>query len=430
MEKENIINAERANVIAPAGNGGYVAVYEQMTDSFQARYLNTLAEKYERYYTADFDGDYFLSKNHFETFVSDTEYVHFAYHLHNGRAVVTYMPREEGLELPAREAPSFERAGENYPTIFTDIGSEHYHRDEMATCHMIRVADGSFVIIDSAYGEGIENVIYKVLKKQAPDPDHIVISAWIFTHAHWDHVGGFWNLADNYAGDPSITLEQVVCNFPDDSLLAEFDQRLQNRTIESAKKLNPDVKFVKPHTGQTLYYADVKFRILYTQEDELAVNDFFRYYNSASLVFQMETEGGVTYLCGGDHCVFGQVGGTFYGGEGALYRWYDSFLHSDITDVFHHALGGGADNMIYPAIAPKLVIWPASWNRIYNDGRGNPYGTSLDKISYNTYFTDPEKAKANGVEYIVSGDAIHVIHFKDGAFTVTKYETAEDYLNA
>lgn len=63
-----------------------------------------------------------------------------------------------------------------------------------------------------------------------------------------------------------------------------------------------------------------------------------------------------------------------------------------------------------------------------NGGTGNPYPISLDKYATNLYFTDPENAKKHKVEYFVSGDAIHVLNFKDGAYTITKYEAADEYL--
>jgi len=429
MEKETIIYAERAYKIMPAGNGGYTAVYEQMTDSFKARYLKALAEKYTLDYTADFDGDYVLCKNHFEAYVSDTEAVYFSYHAYNGRAYVTYMPKIDGWVLPPRQAPAFERIGDAYPTIMTDVGTESCHPTECANCQIVRVADGSFVIIDSAYGNNAETIIYDILKKQAPDPDHIVIAAWIFTHAHWDHVGGFCYFVDKFAGKGDVELRQVVCNFPDDSLLNECDRNLQNRTLDAAKRFNENVTFVKAHIGETLYYADVKLDFLYTQEQELAVNDFLGYYNATSCVFRLVTEDGVTYLCGGDHMVCGQVG-RVYGAEGALYRWYGSFIEGDIIGAFHHGLGGGADTLIYHFVKPKLVLWPVSVNRIYNDGAGNPYPMSLDKYPTNIYFTVPENAKKHNVDYIVSGDAVHVFDFKDGAYHITKYETTDEYLKA
>ena len=429
MEKESILYAERAHVIRPAGNGGYTAVYEQMTDSFKERYLKALAESHELYDTADFDGDDLLSKNHFEIYTSESETVYFSYHSHNGRAYVTYMPQKEGWVLPPCKPAAFERVGEAYPTIMTDVGTERCHPTECANCQIVRVADGSFVIIDSAYGDGAETLIYDILKKQAPDPEHIVIAAWVFTHAHWDHVGGFCYFVDKFAGKGDVELRQVVCNFPDDSVLNDCDKNLQQRTLDAAKRFNENVTFVKAHTGETLYYADVKLRFLYTQEEELAVNEFLGYYNATSCVFRLETEDGVTYLCGGDHMVCGQVGKVL-GGEGALYRWYGSFIRSDIIGAFHHGLGGGADTLIYHFVQPKLVLWPVSWNRIYNDGTGKPYVTSLDKYPTNLYFTDPENAKKHNVEYFVSGDAIHVLHFKDGAYSITIYETADEYLNS
>jgi len=423
MEKETVIYAERAKKILPAGNGGYTAVFEQMTDSFKARYLKALGEKYTLEYTADFDGDYVLCKNHFETYVSDDETVHFSYHAYNGRAYVTYLPRVDGWVLPTRQAPAFARIGDDYPTIMTDVGTERFHPTESANCQIVRLADGSFVILDSAYGnrDQTEDLIYDILKKQAPDPDHIVIAAWLFTHAHADHVGGFHYFADKYAGKGDIELRQVVCNFPDDSVLNTCDSNMQKRTIDAAKRLNENVTFIKAHIGDVLYYGDVKIEILYTQEQMLAVSDFLGDYNATSCVYRLITEDGVTYLCGGDHNVNNQHA-PYYGCEGALYRWYGSFIESDIVGAFHHGYGGGADTRIYSFVKPRLVLWNVSWSCVKK--------SSLLQFSVNLYFSEPENAKRHNVRSIISGDTIHVFHFNNGAFTVTEYETADEYFNS
>jgi beta-lactamase superfamily II metal-dependent hydrolase len=305
----------------------------------------------------------------------------------------------------------------------TDVGTERFHPTESANCQIVRVADGSFLIFDSAYGnrDETEDLIYDILKKQAPDPDHIVISAWLFTHAHADHVGGFCYFADKYAGQGDIELRQVVCNFPDDSVLNACDSNMQKRTIDAAKRLNENVTFIKAHIGDILYYADVKIEILYTQEQVLAANDFLGNYNATSCVYRLITEDGVTYLCGGDHNVNNQHV-PYYGCEGAIYRWYGSFIESDIVGAFHHGYGGGADMIVYHFVKPKLVLWPVSWSCIRK--------ASLLAFSLNLYFTDPEQAKEHNVDYFISGDTIHVFHFNNGAFTVTEYETADEYFNS
>ena len=200
------------------------------------------------------------------------------------------------------------------------------------------------------------------------------------------------------------------------------------KTPIAAKKLNPDVTFVRPHAGNVLYYADLTFRILYTQEEYLApTNGKIEDSNGASIVSQMETDSGVKILFGGDHPVSGSYNGISFC-EGALYNWYGSFIRSDIVTHFHHGFGGGADLEIFKHIKAKILLWPATFYRLTHDSDGTPYA-DIEFNARNLYFTDPEQAKKNGVKgYYISGDKIHTVDLSNKDLTVTEYKTAKEYL--
>lgn len=427
MNKEDILFGRNANSFLPSGDGAYTAIFRQSGEDFFDRYIQKLSESgYRSLSSSRFDGVLPEQANVFAAYESDTETVHLGYHEADHRLYVTYTPKE-GFASPAPKA-AYVALGSDYPTLLTQPGMERFHPSAMATCYILRAADGSFVIIDSDFNDGAAELIYRILKKQAPDPEHIVIAAWIFTHPHTDHVGGFIDFAAQYAEGHGIVLQQVVCNFINPETISSHEAQLQEQTYEGVRKFGNDVTLIKAHAGETLYYADLTFRVLYTQEEYLGVPGAIGDGNCGSVVLQMETESGVKVLFGADHAVFGSWYGMPFC-DGALHRWYGSFIESDVVTAFHHGLGGGADRKIYGVIKPKIVLWPASWNRIYNDEHGVAYRHSLIEAACNQYFTDPTQAKANGVlGYYVSGDGIQILDLSDKELRIRVYESDAEYL--
>ena len=161
------------------------------------------------------------------------------------------------------------------------------------------------------------------------------------------------------------------------------------------------------------------------------------------MVTQMGTDDGCKIVIGGDHSAADMwYQGTTPFCESALAKWYGSFLESDVVTMFHHGLGGGADELIYPAIKPKIVLWPGTWVRINGDGRGGSYTMggkpyTLDEVTYNTYFSDltpdvyHETPNANGVHgWFVSDDGIQILTLAGGKVTIRTYDTRADYYNS
>ena len=255
--------------------------------------------------------------------------------------------------------------------------------------YVICLSDGSFIVYDTglSYSEkgNVADEIVKVLRKQAADPNNIVISAFILTHPHSDHTTGFVQFANGYAGNTGIKVKQVVFNFPDGNQMKSATTYDAWAKAQSAlKKLGSKVELVKPRSGNVLHYAGVKFNVLYTQEDYLSLADGFYdvdsdgkisdAMNAGSLVTQMVTNDGTKVLFGGDH----------YADQckGQLKYRYGTFLESYVVTLFHHGQGGGAEDnsimgekvgsislggyytgwkySIYAlAIKPKVVLWPS-----------------------------------------------------------------------
>lgn len=427
MTKNDIVLGRYADDVYYSGYDAHTAIFQQVNRRFVEKFIAALEnEGYKKYSDVSFDGESDFKKNYFAIYQSDDMTVNVEHHAYADRMYVTYTPKKDGFVLPSLEKKEY--ISSSQPTILTQVGTERFHPTAVSMCYIVRAADGSFVLIDSDFGDGMAELIYDILKKQAPDPDNIVISAWFLSHPHTDHVCGFIDFADKYANDKTITLKQVIYNFSDDKYVGSHIVGLMQKTAEAIEKFGKDVTCIRARAGYVMHYADLTFRALYSQENYLvATHGEIEDANSASLVVQMETDSGVKVLFGADHAVRGNYNGLPFC-EGALYRWYGDFIKSDILTLFHHGFGGGADDYVYSVVKPKIVLWPATYFRLTHDSDGTPYG-DIEHNSRNSYFSDPEQAKKNGVKgYYISGDKIHIVDLSDKELTVTEYETCDAYL--
>ena len=363
---------------------------------------------YKSYFDVSFD-DNFEPENYFATYVSDACSIDIGFHEFDNFLSVAISPRDE-LTLPNREAPA---AREKLPITITQLGLGDLH-SEAEMCYVIRLADGSFIVYDTglSYDErgSAGDEIYRVLCKQAADPENIVITAFVLTHPHGDHIWGFLKFADSYASYANIKVKQVIYNYPGIECMSpeirphEHQHRL---SVEAAiRKFGPDVEVVKPRSGNVLYYPGVKFNVVYTQEDYLSLADDFAgsaMGNVMSLVMQMVTDDGTKVFFGADHWA-DQA-------KGQLKYRYGSFLESYICTLFHHGQGGGAEdnaalkgpdgwkNSIYAqAIRPKIVLWPSRWATLTTIG-----DRDQRKISRNKYFT----MTGPDMDTLLEGNVLH-----------------------
>lgn len=259
------------------------------------------------------------------------------------------------------------------PTVICQVNAAHNipGLDEGMT-YIIRLEDGSFVVIDGGYRRGVcGKDIYDNLKSLAPDPENIRISAWIFTHAHGDHVGGFVEFAEMYGDDTCVTVERFIYNFPTDPVFCQnLGADMAARVNEYTAHYYPDAPIYTAQTGEVYELANTRIEILFTPQDYMprtienepdgiAAGVKKGDGNTLSLVFKMSfgeksflVMGDTTTVCCDEMC-----------------RRYGTYMKSDYVQASHHGLSKptprahNATKEIYDTISPEYAFMPCSASR-------------------------------------------------------------------
>lgn len=214
--------------------------------------------------------------------------------------------------------------------------------------YIIKQDNGEFLVIDAG-GNGAEKHIYESLLRLNDGKD-VVVSSWIFTHFHCDHIGGFIELCDRPEYLEHITVKSVILNFPQQQVLdtaSAFDHKNLSRWPGIMK--NCGAKVYLARTGQKYYFGNVELEMLFTYEDLMPFFVQFDRTNPTSHIFSMKVDG-QRFIMTGDAC-----------GEATrlVAMRYGKSLKSDFVQFPHHGMGdGGTAREFYEMIDAPAVFHP------------------------------------------------------------------------
>ena len=114
----------------------------------------------------------------------------------------------------------------------------------------------------------------------------MVINTWLLSHAHRDHYRGFYRFFNKY--HEHFDLKNVMYTIDKERSGTNFDI---TGLLKLMRTNYPDVRYYKPHTGETVNIAGVEVDILYTLEDRFIPN------SSKKLIIDTDNQGG-TYRDG------------------------------------------------------------------------------------------------------------------------------------
>ncbi|MBQ3126500.1 MAG: MBL fold metallo-hydrolase [Clostridia bacterium] len=325
-------------VIDCADDNRMVYITDTTAEEFKA-YCDTLTSsgKYTLYTT------HAAADNRFATYTGESYTIHTYFTADKGETRIIIEP---AAALPPR-AEDTTTANDKYEPAVRMVGLEYnYSGDEynqIGLMLIFRLPDGRLIVVD---GGGCFDtnaaLLYRHMKELAPDGNNITVAAWVLTHAHGDHTGGFVRFVRDYAA--KVKVERVICNFTADSQyqrVNDFGRHDEARTC--AEQIGDAV--IKAHTGQVYHFGGASMEILYTFDDyePRALTN----HNATSLVFRLSM-GGQTVLVLGDVYTTASV---------LITEMYGDYLKSDIVQVTHHGYQGGTVPL-YTCIDAETAIWP------------------------------------------------------------------------
>lgn len=198
------------------------------------------------------------------------------------------------------------------------------------------------IVIDGGRTEDMDSLKKLVGKRH--------ISAWILTHAHDDHIGGFVSEVKK-DGLRDFDIERIYYNFPPYELIENHDvldyENFKADILDCLPAFNDVLPEIKDKThivkqGDNLQIDEVRIDFLFSYHEGLNCNLI----NDSSLVFKLSTpDKSVMFL--GD--IGPEAGDTLYFESAHL-------LKSDMVQMAHH--GALCCSMeVYAAIEPKVCFW-------------------------------------------------------------------------
>ncbi len=224
------------------------------------------------------------------------------------------------------------------------------------TCAILRLADGTFLIFDSS-DRGSQKEIYDMLCALNGGSANIHIRAWLLSHTHRDHYGGFVDFAATYANNVRLdtvlyapvnrSVIDTVASYGTswDSISYYFNDSLPGLV----KQRFPNTELCAVHAGQKFTFPGVELQILYTPEhlyiDGIPVN-----MNLGSIVCMISGEEGKALLTADS-----EQGATIW-----VTNTYKEALACDIFQYPHHGMGADYDIPFANYAKASVILIPAS----------------------------------------------------------------------
>jgi len=246
--------------------------------------------------------------------------------------------------LPMLKAEEYERVTESSVTLLNPNN----------LTMIVRLANGEFIVIDSG-NRYTETYIYNELKRQHVGEGKIVIAAWIFTHFHQDHQGGFIDFTLNKDYMEKVEIKSIILNFPEKQVLdtaSKMDQinlAIWPTCIQTC--IDRGATLYQARTGQKYYFANATVEILHTYDDLMPFFVRNDNTNHTNILFCIDIEGQRIMVTGDLTNPGFLVAATRYG----------DYLKSDILQVSHHGHGDGSnDTTFYALVDAPIVLVPGN----------------------------------------------------------------------
>ena len=336
--------------------GEYCGMTDCSYDRIETVYKHTNEANVEAYISeleaAGFESVYShsIEENRFYRLERDGKFLHITY---LGRTGKTEIISGDG-EKCKTVTPAQTDTSAGCKVILTQMALD-YSGGSFGMCYIIRLEDGSFVIIDggnvrikNGYPKTYDYVrLYTLLQELNQREDgQIVISAWFMTHEHADHFWVFYWFCREY-GDRVTVKAYYDCTCTDTVSYNSKnpDYHTTRGRLSKAQAWVGGFERVTLMAGDVLEFGNVRFEILYTIDDLFP--ERLHYFNDSSFVCTM-TYGGQKTLWLGDICT---APSRFL-----RENYSEATLKSDIVQLAHHGLNG-AEKELYDIADGEVLLW-------------------------------------------------------------------------
>jgi len=344
-------NKEVNNLKANDIRGSYASVSDTGDQCYLLSIKDVNKDTYEQYVKKLKEGGYQtyaenqIKENSFVTFTTEKNVVNVIYSQYNSTLRIITEPLKY-TALPDLSADNQYNKVTDSLVISVGLAPDSETKKTNGMCYVFRLADGSFIIYDGGWDSGeYADRLYNVLKTYAPDPNNIVISAWLFTHPHTDHIGAFKPFTSAYKD--RVKVERFIYNMPNDDTMSSFNilDRVSGFYLSVDKYSG--AKVIKAHPGQKFYIKNAELEILFTLD--LYDKEVLDEVNTSSVISKLTIDG-QTFLMLGDMST---------SSNSIVRKMYEDYLKSDFVQVAHHGAEGGSTSF-YNFVKPSYVLWPAS----------------------------------------------------------------------
>ncbi len=267
-------------------------------------------------------------------------------------------------------------------------------KEGVGMCYVMMLEDGSFIIFDGGReADGETERLWDILTSlhtkafgEAPSKSKPVrIAAWVMTHSHSDHYDVPYTFLKKHGKTGLMKLEYVLGNFPDKIATHNTfnpTQVLTEGEADIQAMLKDKCKYVKIHTGERYYFANLEIEVLATHEDMNPVD--YLYFNDTSCVLRFTMR--ATDENGRDVSNESATVTSVWTGDAHTYEsrfmtaMYGSYLKSDMVQIAHHG-NVGCESSFYDCVQ-GTAVWFPNRNEAYRNYTKGTSEKSQFKVDY------------------------------------------------
>ena len=249
----------------------------------------------------------------------------------------------------------------------TEMTSMPIYHKAVGHCIIFTLEDGTFIVYDgggeqagSREYDTLMNVLRELNAQVTGEPtsssNPIRISAWILSHAHWDHYQGFRRMLEYYGKTGEISMKYMIANIPSKEAYCsdDFEEVANVMTPDDIKKMQASVNggftYIKLHTGMKMHLANIEIETMVTWEDLNPMQVPNTNDTNTVLRFTISSQNSA------NKTTLMLLGDANRNQSRFMCATFGTYLKSDMSTVAHHG-NAGCEIDLYEMIDPETLFW-------------------------------------------------------------------------